>query len=150
VTLQLLIEHAVAYDSSLFAGDFQPYRPRAGDHVDADTPLRPGAEVDLWEFPVAFCLDDWAHFAFNFDPVRVGLSSASKVYEIWSAEYDYMVENEVAGVLTVTMHPQVIGRGHRIALLERLIRYIVASQSARFARMGDVARELSDASSAEA
>ena len=39
------------------------------------------------------------------------------------------------------MHLQVIGRGHRMALLERFIQH-VAQRAARFARMGDVAREL--------
>jgi hypothetical protein len=40
------------------------------------------------------------------------------------------------------MHPQVIGRGHRMAMLEQLIQHVSAS-SARFARLGDVAQELS-------
>ena len=39
------------------------------------------------------------------------------------------------------MHPQVIGRGHRVALLERFIQH-AAQSGARFVRMGDVAREL--------
>jgi peptidoglycan/xylan/chitin deacetylase (PgdA/CDA1 family) len=149
-TLQLLIEHGIRYDSSLFAGDFHPYHPRIEDQVSTDMPLRPGRQLDLWEFPVAFCLDDWAHFAFNFDPLRVGLSAPSKVFEIWAGEYDHMVTNELAGVFTITMHPQIIGRGHRIALLERLIRHIVVGGSAQFARMGDVAKELSAGAGATA
>jgi peptidoglycan/xylan/chitin deacetylase (PgdA/CDA1 family) len=40
------------------------------------------------------------------------------------------------------MHPQVIGRGHRMALLERFIQH-VSERGARFARMGDVAQDLS-------
>ena len=141
-TMQLLVEHGFLYDSSLFAGDFRPYHPRLGDRVSVDSPLQAGEEVGLWEFPVAFCLDDWAHFAFNFDPLRVGLSAPSKVLEIWAAEYDYMTENEAASVLTLTMHPQIIGRGHRIAMLEQLIRHVLVSGAAQFARMGDLAREL--------
>ncbi len=46
-----------------------------------------------------------------------------------------MVAQVPAGVLTLTMHPQVIGRGHRMAPLVR--------GGGRFARLGDVARELS-------
>jgi hypothetical protein len=64
------------------------------------------------------------------------------VLEIWAGEYDYMVEHEEQGVLTLTMHPQVIGRGHRMVLLERLIQHILSQGTARFARMGDVARAL--------
>jgi peptidoglycan/xylan/chitin deacetylase (PgdA/CDA1 family) len=141
-TLSLLIEYGFLYDSSLFAGDFRPYRPRLGDQVDVENPLEKGREVDLWEFPVAFCLDDWPHFTFSFEPMRVGLSAPSKVFEIWSQELDYMITHEEAGVFTLTMHPQVIGRGHRMALLERFLQHVQSHAMTRFARMGDVAREL--------
>jgi hypothetical protein len=39
------------------------------------------------------------------------------------------------------MHPQVIGRGHRIAMLDAFIRH-AGERGARFARMGDVAQGL--------
>jgi peptidoglycan/xylan/chitin deacetylase (PgdA/CDA1 family) len=145
VTLSLLVEYGFAYDSSLFAGDFRPYHPPLGDQVGPEEPLRRGQEVDLWEFPVDFCLDDWPHFTFKFDPPRAGLSAPSKVLEIWAGEFDYMIAHEPSGVLTVTMHPQVIGRGHRMALLERFVQRVCSAGSARFARMGDVAAELSAA-----
>jgi peptidoglycan/xylan/chitin deacetylase (PgdA/CDA1 family) len=143
VTLPLLIEYDFLYDSSLFADDFHPYHPRLGDRVGADEPLKKGEEVALWEFPVDFCLDDWPHFSFSFEPYRVGLSAPSKVQEIWAGEFDYMLEHEPDGVLTLTMHPQVIGRGHRMVFLEHLIQHILSKDSAHFARMGDVARSLS-------
>jgi peptidoglycan/xylan/chitin deacetylase (PgdA/CDA1 family) len=143
VTLSLLVEHGFLYDSSLFADDFHPYHPRLGDRVGVEEPLRMGKEVDLWEFGVNFCLDDWPHFTFNFDPLRVGLSAPSKVLEIWAGEFDWMIGHEQSGVFTLTMHPQVIGRGHRMALLERFMQHVLSKGSARFARMGAVARELS-------
>ena len=142
-TLSLLLEHGFLYDSSLFAGDFHPYRPRLGDQVGIEDPLQMGEEVDIWEFPVDFTLDDWPHFTFNFDPLRVGLSAPSKVMEIWAGDFDYMTEHEEHGVLTVTMHPQVIARGHRMAMLERFIQHVLWSESVRFTRMGDLAQELS-------
>jgi peptidoglycan/xylan/chitin deacetylase (PgdA/CDA1 family) len=142
VTLPLLVEFGFLYDSSLFAEDYRPYHPRLGDAVGVGEPLRPGQEVDLWEFPVSFALDDWPHFVFDFESRPYGLSAPSKVYEIWAGEVDYMVEHEEAGVLTLTMHPQVIGRGHGMAMLERLIEHVFESR-VRFARMGDVALELS-------
>jgi len=141
-TLPLLLEHGFLYDSSLFAEDFHPYHPRLGDQVGIDEPLQMGKDVDIWEFPVDFSLDDWPHFTFNFDPLRVGLSAPSKVLEIWKGDFDYLVEHEDSGVLTITMHPQVIGRGHRIAMLERFIEHVLPNPWARFARMGDVAQEL--------
>jgi peptidoglycan/xylan/chitin deacetylase (PgdA/CDA1 family) len=45
------------------------------------------------------------------------------------------------GVLTVCMHPQVIARGHRMAMLERFVEHCAAA-GAQFARLGDVARAL--------
>ena len=60
---------------------------------------------------------------FNFSPTYlVGLSAPSKVYEIWAAEFDGAYANE--GVFTLTMHPQIIGRYHRIQMLEKLIKYM--------------------------
>jgi len=142
VTLPLLVEYGFLYDSSLFAEDFHPYRPRLGDRVSKDQPLQLGAEADIWEFPVDFSLDDWPHFTFNFAPLRVGLSAPSKVLEIWQGDFDYLLRHEETGVFTVTMHPQVIGRGHRMAMLERLIQHVLDHPEARFARMGDLAQEL--------
>jgi peptidoglycan/xylan/chitin deacetylase (PgdA/CDA1 family) len=143
-TLALLVEYGFLYDSSLFAADFYPYHPRLGDRVDAETPLQMGEEVALWEFPVDFCLDDWPHFTFNFEPARVGLAPPSRVFEIWSAEFEYMSAHAPGGVFTLTCHPQVIGRGHRMALLERFVQHVAESGVAHFARMGDVARELEE------
>jgi peptidoglycan/xylan/chitin deacetylase (PgdA/CDA1 family) len=141
VTLSLLAEFGFLYDSSLFADDYRPYHPRLGDEVSVEQPLQPGQELDLWEFPVSFALDDWWHFMFDSKNTRSGLSAPSKVYEIWTGEFDYMIEHTEAGVLTLTMHPQVIGRGHRMAVLDRFIQHVVLS-GARFARLGDVAQEL--------
>jgi peptidoglycan/xylan/chitin deacetylase (PgdA/CDA1 family) len=142
-TLPLLVEHGFLYDSSLFAGDFHPYHPRLGDRVGIDEPLQKGQEADIWEFPVDFSLDDWPHFTFNFDPLRVGLSAPSKVLEIWAGDFDYLAEHEERGVFTVTMHPQVIGRGHRMALVERFVEHVLSNGSARFVRLGELAEELS-------
>jgi peptidoglycan/xylan/chitin deacetylase (PgdA/CDA1 family) len=141
-TLSLLLEHGFLYDSSLFAEDFHPYHPRQGDRVGIQDPLRVGEEVGIWEFPVDFTLDDWPHFTFNFDPLRVGLSAPSKVLEIWAGDFDYLVQHEERGVFTITMHPQVIARGHRMLMLERLIQHILDQPAARFARMGDLAQDL--------
>ena len=138
-TLKILEEHDFVYDSSLMADDYRPYKPRIGDRVSRDTPLQRGREAALWEIPMCFELDDWPHFQFNFDPSRVGLSAPGKVLEIWTGELDWMDEHVDGGVLVVTMHPQVIGRGHRVAMLERFIEHARAL-GAGFAQMGDVAK----------
>jgi peptidoglycan/xylan/chitin deacetylase (PgdA/CDA1 family) len=141
-TLSLLEEFGFAYDSSLMADDYRPYRPRIGDRVGRHEPLQRGRPARLWELPMCFELDDWPHFQFNFAPYRNGTSAPSKVFEIWAGELDYMCAHAPDGVLTVAMHPQVIGRGHRMAMLERFIEHGRAL-GARFRRMDAVAAELS-------
>ena len=56
-------------------------------------------------------------------------------------EFDWMHDHEDGGLLTVCMHPQVIGRGHRMAMLGRFVDHC-RDAGATFARMGDVARAL--------
>jgi peptidoglycan/xylan/chitin deacetylase (PgdA/CDA1 family) len=137
-TLPMLEEHGFLYDSSLMADDYRPYRPRIGDRVSATEPLQRGREADLVEIPMCFELDDWPHFQFNFSPSRVGLSAPSKVLEIWQGELDYMDANVDGGVLVVCMHPQVIGRGHRVAMLERFVEH-ARGLGVSFAQMREVA-----------
>jgi len=141
-TLALVEEHGFLYDSSLMTDDYRPFRPRIGDRVARGVPLERGREAGFWELPLCFELDDWVHFQFNFDPYRKGGATPGDVLEIWTAELDWMDANVDAGVLTVTMHPQVIGRGHRVAMLGRFVDHCV-ERGARFARLADVARELS-------
>ena len=141
-TLKILEEHGFLYDSSLMADDYRPYRPRIGDRVSQQEPLRPGREADLIEIPMSFELDDWPHFQFNFEPSRVGLSAPSKVLEIWQGELDFMHEHVDGGVLVVAMHPQVIGRGHRVAMLERFVEHARDLGDVAFAQLAEVARRL--------
>ncbi len=92
---------------------------------------------------MSFEFDDWVHFQFNFDPYRNGTSAPSKVLEIWTAEFDWMHRHVEGGILTVAMHPQVIGRGHRVAMLEQFIAHCRRQGDVRFRRMREVVGELS-------
>jgi peptidoglycan/xylan/chitin deacetylase (PgdA/CDA1 family) len=141
VTLELVEEHGFVYDSSLMTDDFRPFHPRIGDRVSREEPLERGRESSLWELPMCFELDDWPHFQFNFDPPRHGLAAPNDVLDIWRGELEWMDANVDGGVLTVCMHPQVIGRAHRIAMLERFID-AGAALGVRFQALGDVATAL--------
>jgi peptidoglycan/xylan/chitin deacetylase (PgdA/CDA1 family) len=142
-TLELVEQHGFLYDSSLMTDDFRPFHPRIGDLVARDEPLERGRESHLWELPMSFELDDWVHFQFNFDPYRKGGATPSDVLEIWREEFDWMDAHVDGGVLTVCMHPQVIGRGHRMAMLERFVEHCSAA-GATFSALGDVAASLAD------
>ncbi|HEU4450117.1 MAG TPA: polysaccharide deacetylase [Gaiellaceae bacterium] len=140
-TLALVEELGFLYDSSLMGDDYRPFHPRVGDRVARGEPLVRGRESSVWEIPLSFELDDWVHFQFNFDPYRKGGATPSEVLEIWQAEFDWMDEHVDGGVLTVTMHPQVIGRGSRLAMLDRFVRHCLDA-GARLERLADVARSL--------
>jgi peptidoglycan/xylan/chitin deacetylase (PgdA/CDA1 family) len=142
VTLALIEEYGFRYDSSLMADDFRPYHPRAGDRVSQQSPLVPGRESSVWELPICFEFDDWVHFQFNFEPYRNGTSAPSKVLEIWQADVDWMHRHVTDGILTAAMHPQVIGRAHRVAMLEQFILFCQARGDLEFSRMGDVVARL--------
>jgi peptidoglycan/xylan/chitin deacetylase (PgdA/CDA1 family) len=117
-TLELVEAAGYRYDSSLMADDHRLYRVRHGDrHTTADG-TRWGREGRLVEVPVYWALDDWP----LFEPGgRDGLRPPSQVLEIWTAELRYAHAHAPGGLVTVTMHPECIGRGHRIAMLEAFI-----------------------------
>ncbi len=142
VTLDLLIKHGFDYESSLMGHDHQPYFARNGDKVEADQPLVRGETTNLVELPISWSLDDHPHFEFfrYGQVVMPGLRGTSAVLENWVDDFRYMTETEEWGVLTYTCHPYVIGRGHRMLMLERLIGAI-RDLGGEFAAMEDVAAE---------
>ena len=73
--------------------------------------------------------------------VSDGGNTPDHVLEIWQGEFDYLYEYEPGGVFTLTMHPQVTGRGARLRALERLIQRIRSLPGTRFATTGEVAEE---------
>jgi len=68
-----------------------------------------------------------------------GLMNASGVLENWLDDFEYMKQTCDWGVLTYTCHPYVIGRGHRMMMLERLIVGLVY-KGANFMTMEDAAK----------
>ena len=118
-TLDLVLGAGFEYDSSLMADDYRPYRLRLGDRHSVEDGSSFGPVSPLVEVPIYWALDDWPHF--EPGPSRDGLSAPSKVLEIWTGELRYAHEHAPDGLLTVTMHPECIGRGHRMAMLEAFI-----------------------------
>jgi peptidoglycan/xylan/chitin deacetylase (PgdA/CDA1 family) len=72
---------------------------------------RPYRLGDLIELPVHWRLDDVPYF--------VALRDPREVLAIWTAEHDAADAH-----LTYTIHPELTGRGHRIALLEGLLDHV--------------------------
>ena len=142
-SVELLLERRFRYDSSLMGNDHQPYRCRVGDEVSRDRPMRFGSETDLWEMPVSWSLDDYPHFEYvrRTGVLQPGLASAGGVLANWLDDFRYLVGESERGVLTYTMHPEVIGRGHRMLMLESLVEGL-KGLGARFARMDEALGEL--------
>ena len=140
-TVRLLIEHGFSYDSSLMGNDIEPYWVRLGDEAPLDGPLRPGQPTELVEVPVSWHLDDFPLFEFAMSPSASvqGLRPPSAVEEIWRREFDF-VALEGGGCLVLTMHPEVIGRGHRMMMLRAFLDYVV-SAGAAFRTCAEVAED---------
>lgn len=127
-TLSLLIERRFIYDSSMMASD-RPYW--VSD---------PKSKRKIVEIPISVELTDTPHFMFLYHPIVLpGLSSPTKVEEIWRGDFDGLYAEGTDAVLNLTCHPQIIGRPHRIQMLERFLRYMLEHEGVWFARMQEIA-----------
>lgn len=128
-TIDLLIAHGFRYDSSLMGADYWPYRARRGDQAELGKPFRFGEETALIEMPISWSLDDYPHFEYMRNPngsIQAGLMNATNVLENFVDDFTYMTRVQPDfGILTYTFHPHVIGRGHRMMMLERLIQKLM-------------------------
>jgi peptidoglycan-N-acetylglucosamine deacetylase len=139
-SVELLLKHGFFYESSMMGDDYTPYRVRQGDVITLDKPAAFGTPTRLIEMPISWTLDDYPHFEFVRTPTAIlpGLMNAESVLGNWLADFRYMKQNLDWGVLTYTFHPFVIGRGHRMLVLEKLIRTL-ADEGAQFMRMEEAA-----------
>jgi peptidoglycan/xylan/chitin deacetylase (PgdA/CDA1 family) len=147
-TLDVLAENGVLYDSSCAGSDFTPYYLREGDSWSKTGPYRFGRARDLVEMPFSWSLDDFPHFEFEVG-WSTEQSAPSAVQEIWQAEFEYAADTAPDGFFGLCMHPQVIGRGHRLMMLDRLIG-VMTERGAVFEPLGDCARRWRDANPLDA
>ena len=141
-SVELLLKHGFAYDSSMMGHDYQPYRVRQGDVVELEKPFHFGKPTKLIEMPISWSLDDFPHFEYlrTRDSLAPGLQNANQVLDNWLNEFEYMKKAVDWGVLTYTFHPFVIGRGYRMVILEKLIRAL-GDGGAAFSTVGAAAAE---------
>ena len=141
-SIGLLLKHGFTYDSSLMGHDYLPYQARDGDETPLEAPIRFGADTALVEMPISWSLDDYPVFEFSRTPTGIlpGLMNADLVLGNWFADFQYMAQHYDWGVLTYTFHPHVIGRGHRMAMLETLIGKLKGA-GATFVTMEDAVGE---------
>lgn len=123
-TLELLEEAGVRYSSN-FMDDIHPY-------------LHPGS--DIVELPVHWSLDDAAHFWFSNASWDKKISTNSEVLEIWGTELSGIAE--LGGTCVLTMHPQIIGRPGRLAVLKSFIQQAREIRSLEILTCGEIARQV--------
>jgi peptidoglycan/xylan/chitin deacetylase (PgdA/CDA1 family) len=119
-TFGLLAELGFEWDSSMM-GDDRPYMASAG-----------GAR--MLELPVHWALDDWPYLGFDGEAGQ--LVDPRVPLRVWRDEFAVALEE--SRHVTYTMHPEVIGRGHRISLLRDLLASL-REQKAAFLTHGDLA-----------
>lgn len=141
-SVELLLKHGFIYDSSMMGNDYTPYYARQGDVIELEHPAVLGKPSGLVEMPIHWSTDDSPHFEFvrTATNVRQGLMKAGDVLDNWVNDFLYMRDTMEWGVLTYTCHPFIIGRGHRIMMLERLIKRL-KDEGAVLQRMDDTVEE---------
>ncbi len=141
-SVELLLQQRFVYDSSMMGHDYCPYRVRRNDVITLEAPAVFGERTPLIEMPVSWSLDDYPHFEFvrTRESILPGLQNANQVLDNWLNEFEYMRRITEWGVLTYTFHPFVIGRGHRMLMLEKLIQGLTAS-GATFMTLDNAATE---------
>jgi peptidoglycan/xylan/chitin deacetylase (PgdA/CDA1 family) len=142
-TVDILLSHDFDYDSSMMASDYHPYWCRVGDKAQLDEPYEFGRQVPVVELPVAWHLDDVPFFSFVMAPGGTfqGLRNPADVYEIWKGEFDYLYQEERNGVFLLTMHPEVIGHGHRLPMLRKLLEHISTHPDVQFSTCAEYVRK---------
>ncbi|MEC9433465.1 MAG: polysaccharide deacetylase [Pseudomonadota bacterium] len=128
MTLDLIAEHGLVYDSSLM-GDDVPYVLRAGGR-------------EIWEMPVHWGTDDWPPFAHYAEigymmPVRGPSEGLAGFWEEFEAAY------AAGGFFMLIVHPFLTGRLARWAKVEAWLEETLNSRDVWFAPLEDIVAHLS-------
>jgi len=138
-SVAMLVERGFRYDSSMMANDTSPYWCRAGESWTSRGDFAVGTPTELVELPVAWHRDDVPLFEYMFSSqlLTQGGAAPSAVEEIWLGDFEHLRTVVGHGMLVYTLHPEVIGHGHRLLMLERVLDAMQAQPGVRFATCGD-------------
>ena len=150
VTNELLLERGIKYDHSLMHDDHTPYYVRVGDSwtkIDYAkkpsewmVPLQRGQETDLIEIPANWHLDDLPPMMFiKKSPNSHGFVNPRDIEQMWRDQFDWVYREQDYAVFPMTIHPDVSGRPHVLAMLERLYQHMASHPGVRFVTMNEMA-----------
>ena len=126
-TLNRIIDSGFEYDSSLMGNDV-PYILESNGR-------------SVVELPFHWSTDDASYFTFNMYPRlghQSGIDGPSKVFDIWRREFDACYERGL--LLNLVCHPQIIGRPHRVDMLEDFVKHISDHSDVWVARPREIAQ----------
>lgn len=123
-TLKLLSELGFLYDSTMMDDD-EPYRIK----------IEEGSK-GLIELPVTFAFNDTLYFVYTFGMGKPYLVPR-EVETVYKDEFDCMYSE--GKYCMFMLHPQIIGRASRLAMLERTIEYMKSKRGVWFATALEVA-----------
>ncbi len=138
-TFDLITQKGFLYDSSLMAHDYLPYLVRADDEPREDGGFRFGHDTNLIELPISWSMEDYPVFEMDEENPGGGLREGKSVENNWIADFDYMTKHLETGVFILTTHPHVIGRGHRMEVLENVVNHISKRSDVTFMTMEELA-----------
>ena len=118
------------------ADDYDCYRVRHGDRHSTDGRHDLGRAGRVGRG--ARLLGDGRLAAFRTGTRAIRSGRAVAVLEIWTEELRYAHAHAPGGLVMVTVHPECIGRGHRMAMLERFIDTAAALEGVVFERLDAV------------
>ncbi|MFA3843379.1 polysaccharide deacetylase family protein [Streptomyces aureus] len=132
-TLSLLEEFEFEWDSSLMGRDFEPYHPRPisvgyeeGSHFGAPSPVL--------EFPVSWYLDDWPAVE-HVPGVSTGFEDPRATLHRWKAHVDFAYQRVDNPLVSLTVHPQSIGRPHNFLMFEEFLDYVAGLEGVWFTNL---------------
>jgi peptidoglycan/xylan/chitin deacetylase (PgdA/CDA1 family) len=138
----MLLDEGYTYSSSVM-DDVRPHWARAAGVVRHDGPNEAGPEIALVEVPITFITSDFAYFEFNGygrPTLPAGLRNPRDVEQIWLDEFAYNADRDPGAFTMLMLHPETIGWGGRIAMLERVL-VAMQERGARFVTAEQLADE---------
>jgi peptidoglycan/xylan/chitin deacetylase (PgdA/CDA1 family) len=134
--VDVLLEYGFMYEGTSSASDFFPCYLRNGDRWSPVDPYVFGEVTELVGMPFNWALCDVPYFEF-VPGWSNPLMPLSGVREIWQGEFDYAYEHCPGGVYVLALHPETIGRGSRLDMLEDYLEYMKGKPGVRFIRMDE-------------
>ena len=137
-----LLEEGYTYSSSVM-DDVRPHWAHGSGVVSYNGPNQAGPEIALVEVPITFITSDFAYFEFNGygqPTLPAGLRNPRDVEQIWLDEFSYNADRDPGAFTMLMLHPETIGWGGRIAMLERVL-VAMQERGARFVTAEQLADE---------